>query len=187
VVEEQSAVPEPTLEAPAEEQQPEASVASTPEDIEAYWRKRQSNEARAHSEETRVLREQLARAQAQPSADGEPVDVAGYRQQVTDLQQALKDERIARITDVRKATYASAAEALADDALIAQMDEARLAALNARLNAEAESPPSRMDRNNPGRGVPMPPKRLSDMTSDELKQVLENTSPQWLAEVRGQQ
>jgi hypothetical protein len=176
----------PEAEAPAE-QQPEPQEGRTPEEVEAFWRKRQSNEAKAHSEETRVLREQLAQAQRAVSTDaasGGSDAAAALQQQVQQLQQQLKQSEQQRIVDTRRAMYPEAAEALADNVLISQMDEARLAALNAKLGAEAAAP--RMDANNPSRGASVPAKRIQDMSADELKAVLAQESQAWLNEVRSQ-
>jgi len=179
--------PAPEAPAPAAEQ----SNQSTPEDIEAYWRNRQSGSDKAHSEETRVLREQLAVAQAAADAKVEAGassdDVVGeLRRQNADLQQQVKQTEAQRLVDTRRAMYPAAAEALADNQLVASMDEGRLAALNVKLTDEANPPPGAplMDGNNPARPGNAPPKRLSDMSADELKGVMEQGSAQWLDEVR---
>ena len=192
MTDEQQQSPAAETQAPGEPQ-PEASSEATPEAIEAYWRKRQSSEARAHSEEIRVLREQLATAQGALNARADSASAgseatAAFQQQIRELQSQLRQSEAQRLVDTRRAMYPSAADALADNALIASMDEARLAALNAKLNdfTEGVAAPSRVDPNNPSRGATAPPKRLQDMSSDELKQVLAESAPAWLAEVRGE-
>ena len=147
---------------------PEVSGASTPEDIEAYWRNRISGSDKAHAAAEKVLRDQLAAAQGKPaqaaSADG---DVTAYRDLAKQLQTELEQERLARVTDTRTAKYPAAAEALGDTALIAQMDEARLASLNESLRQDTYAPRP-VDTNNPQRVV-KGPKALADMSIEELK------------------
>lgn len=186
---------QPEVQAPAGEtqQQPETSGESTPEAVEGYWRNRQSGSDKAHSEETRVLREQLATAQAAAKANvtteqGGNEAVAALQQQNRELQQQVQASESQRITDTRRAMYPNATEALADNQLISQMDEARLAALNTRLTEEQGTAPptTRVDANNPGKGSTAPPKRLSDMSTDELKQTLEDSSAAWVETIRQQ-
>lgn len=145
---------------------PEVSGASTPEDIEAYWRNRISGSDKAHAAAEKVLRDQLAAAQgktaqAAPTSD----DATAYKELATRLQTELETEKAARVTDTRSLKYPAAAQALGDPVLIAQMDEARLASLNESLRQDARRP---VDPNNPGRVV-KGPKALAEMSIEELK------------------
>jgi hypothetical protein len=169
-----------------EEQQPEVSGAVTPEDIEAYWRKRFSNSDKAHAEETRVLRQRLAaleaQAQATPGSTPPPELEARYQQMVKELQQKVAETERSRVVDTRRAKYPAAAENLGDDAVIAAMDEARMAALNERLTLEA--PTRRIDANNPAKSAAGLPKQLSEMTADELRARLEQSSNEYANALR---
>lgn len=172
-----------------EDQQPETSGASTPEDIEAYWRKRFSNHDKAHAEETRVLRERAEaaeRSQRQAlTGQQQSSDESGrYQSVIEDLQQRLDAERSGRVYDVRRATYPEASEAIGDPAVLTTMDEGRLAALNERLRLEASPAPRRVDANNPARPANAPPKPMSEMSKDELLGVMERESANWMEEVR---
>ena len=147
---------------------PEVSGASTPEDIEAYWRNRISGSDKAHAAAEKVLRDQLAAAQgktaqAAPTSD----DATAYKELATRLQTELETEKAARVTDTRSLKYPAAAQALGDPVLIAQMDEARLASLNESLRQDTYAPRP-VDTNNPQRVV-KGPKALADMSIEELK------------------
>jgi hypothetical protein len=154
----------------------ETSGASTPEDIEAYWRKRFSNSDKAHAAEAKVLREQLAALQS-----GKATEVASAEsgaKEMTDmvsrLQADLAAERAARVIDTRKAKYPAAAQALGDEVIV-QMDEARLAGLNESLTVTAP----RVDANNPARRM-SGSKPIEDMTSEEVKALFkQSVLPSW--------
>lgn len=167
----QSSTPEPEG-----DEAPEASGASTPDEIEAYWRKRISNSDKAHAASEKVLREQLAAAQGRAVEAASPG--GGDSKEMTDLverlQREVAEERAGRAIDTRKAKYPSASAALGDEVL-AQVDEARLAALNEQLVQERSPLP--VDRNNPGRRMPAGPKALDDMSIDELKAHLKTLPP----------
>jgi len=97
---------------------PEVSGASTPEDIEAYWRNRISGSDKAHAAAEKVLRDQLAAAQgktaqAAPTSD----DATAYKELATRLQTELETEKAARVTDTRSLKYPAAAQALGDPSL----------------------------------------------------------------------
>lgn len=83
------------------------------------------------------------------------------------LQGEVEQERAGRAIDTRKAKYPAASQALGDEVL-AQMDEARLAALDASLDVDARTPRG-VDRNNPQRTRPAGAKSPDDMTIEELK------------------
>lgn len=156
-----------SLDADPPAETPEVSGASTPEDIEAYWRNRQSKEQIAHNAEAKVLRDQLAALQGKTAQTAAaPADDAVYKELATRLQTELEQERAARITDTRMAKYPAATQALGDPGLIAAMDEGRLASLNESLRQDP--PPRGVDLNNPQR-VMKGPKSLNEMTTEELK------------------
>jgi hypothetical protein len=161
--------------APAAQQQPDPypdSGKSTPEEIEAEWRNRISKSDKAHAAEARVLREQLAAAQAAKAPEGaQPSgDVKEMADLVKRLQQEVETERAGRAIDARKSKYPAASQALGDEVL-AQMDEARLAALDASLDGDARTP-RRVDLNNPARTRPAGSKSPDDMTIEELRAYL---------------
>ena len=182
-----------TTTAPVSLQAPEGAPAGEPtleggED----WQKRMSGLQKAHNEETRVLREQLAAAQAAAAqttqaATQETSTLSAEAQQFKRLaeeaQQALQQEKQARIVDTRAAKYPFAAESLGDPSVLAAIDEAKLAGLNARLGGITKAPPL-MDSNGAARGVPATEKPMGQKTSADLKKDLARYGPQWAAEVR---
>lgn len=155
---------------------PQGVVSTAPqsvEEAEAIWQKRMSGKDKAHAAEVNELRRQLdakAAAQAAEAAASETPEQARIRELETRLAMADRE----RAVEVRKARFPNAADILGDD--IATADEARLAALEARL-ADEGTPAPRMDPNAAPKGGPVPPKSLDSMTKDELLQALEGLSP----------
>jgi hypothetical protein len=146
-----------------------APLAQSVEEVDAIWRKRQSNKDLAHNAEVAELRRQLEAAKtgvAPTSAPSETPEQVRIRQLETQIA-----------VEQRKSRFPHAASDLGDD--IATIDEARLARLEARLAAEDAAPAPRMDPNSAGRGTPSAPKPLSDMSKDELLAQLKGLSPQY--------
>lgn len=150
---------------------PEVSGESTPEAIEAYWRNRISGSDRAHAAEAKALRERIAALEGvSPSPAPEGGQPAGDVQAATELaerlQKELLAERAARVVDTRTAKYPDAAAALGDAAVLASMDEGRLASLNESLRPASQPRP--VGANNPARSQ-SGPKALADMSIEELR------------------
>lgn len=148
----------------------ETSGASTPEDIEAYWRTRTSGidkKWRALEAENKVLRERESASKSGTESAGNATGTDAANELVSRLQAELEAERKARISDTRAAKYPHAAKAVGDVNILAAMDEANLASLNESLTpVGTASRPT--DPNNPGRTV-KGPKPISEMTTEELK------------------
>jgi hypothetical protein len=149
---------------------------------------------RSHNEETRVLREQLAAAQAaagqttqaaSQTAEQAAQEAARWKAQAEANAAALEQERKARIAETRAAKYPFAAESLGDPGVLMTMDEARLAGLNERLAPAA--PTTRkgvMDAN--GAGRPAAPANIptGEKTSEQLKEDLAAFAPSWTAQIK---
>jgi len=152
----------PANEAAAKDEKP----AATPEEVEAFWKNRQSNSDKAHAAEAAALREQISSltgaAKSAPTT-GQSADSTAI---VEGLQKQLAEEKQLRVVDTRAAKFPNAAKALGDDTVLAQMDEGRLASLNESLSPTA---PPRFDTNNPARQMAAGTKPLDQMTTDELK------------------
>ncbi len=139
--------------------------AATPEEVEAFWKNRQSNSDKAHAAEAAALRETISSLQGAAKApeSGQSADSTAI---VEGLQKQLAEERQLRVVDTRAAKFPEAAKALGDDRVLAQMDEGRLANLNESLTPTA---PPRFDANNPARSTASGEKPLDQMNVDELK------------------
>lgn len=152
-----------------EEPQEEQSGASTLEEVEAYWRKRQSNSDKAHEAERRELQRRLESLEGQRSSgeSGESGTDEVQSRVLKEMQERLSKAE-ARATQAElKAEFPLAVQELGDAAV--HVSRERLAALNERLDFDA-SVPKRIDSNNPARQAPSGPKSVEDMSLDELKE-----------------
>jgi hypothetical protein len=164
----------------------------TPEEVEAEWKHRFSQRDKAHAEETKTLRDQLGRLQAaederrraeETKRQENMTDAQRMQDQIASLQRQLEDRDKAYTVEVRKVRFPNIAAEL-DDSALAVMDEAKLAALDARLNGQTATPPSLIDPNSAARAVNgssiTPP---GEKTSDQLKAELERLGPQFAQEI----
>ena len=168
---------------------PEGSPPSpppTPEQVEAEWKHRVSQKDKAHAAETKSLRDQIAAlsatsGSAQQQAEGSLSEAEALRQQLAQAQKALAQKDAEHTASLRSVKYPNAAEALEPSAL-AQMDEAKLAGLEARLSAPPRSTLP-VDPSTPPRTPSAGPKPIEEKTSAELREDLRRMSPQIAAEM----
>jgi hypothetical protein len=184
-----------TTTAPVTEQAPPTGAPATEPTQEGGedWQKRMSGMQRAHNEETRVLREQVAALQAAATQTTQQAsqqtstlseEAQAYKRQADEAQKALQAERQTRIVETRSIKYPYAAETLGDPGVLLSMDEAKLAGLNARLAPSVNPRSGLMDANGAARTGPEPEKPLAKKTSAELKADLARLAPAWSAEVK---
>lgn len=161
-------------------QQPGASssddepVGATVEERDAYWRKRMSGKDRAHSAAEQALRDQIAsyeaRLKAAPATGqgGQPGDESAAEIARLNREIAQRDTLYGR-----KVKYPNLAGKVSD-ATIMSSDEADLA----RFNELFDDTPTGgvIAPTQPRRGAPVQPKRIEDMSKDELLVQLERES-----------
>jgi len=177
---------------------PEGEAPSTqPTDGAETWEKRMSGLQRAHNEETRVLRDQIAALQA---ASGQTTQQASqavtqtsqeatrWKQEAEAAAKALAEERQLRIVETRTAKYPHAAQNLGDPGVLIAMDEGRLAGLN-ELLAPPQSAPTRtrMDANGAGRTLAPMDVPLGEKTSQQLKDDLAKFGPDFASQLKEEQ
>jgi hypothetical protein len=190
-------VTDPITQPPEGEQAPQSpeAPATAPTDESETWEKRMSGLQRAHNEETRVLREQLAAAQAanQQTTQQQSQAVAAtaedaqrWKAQAEENAKALQQERQQRIVDTRTARYPFAAESLGDPGVLMTMDEAKLAGLNERL-APPQKVGTRVDPNGAGRTVAPNEVPIGDKTTQQLKDDLVKYAPEWVRQMQDAQ
>ncbi len=181
---------------PTEGQSQEPTQQSrTPEDIEAYWKNRQSQEASAAAAREKVLRDQLAAAEARVK-EGEvkasakdaadQTEVERLRALNAELQKQMEQQAAQATAETRKAKYPNAAENLEDNILVS-MDEANLAALNEKLKVNVSggaSTGTMLDANQAARPQSGASKPLDEMTSGELKAQLEAQSESFVESLK---
>jgi hypothetical protein len=104
------------------------------EEVEAFWRNRQSGQDRAHNAETAALRAQIEAMQKAPPPvpEGESPEAARVRE----LEEALKVERTARQAEALRAQYPLAAGVLGE--AVAGLPPEKLAAMEAALDSGAQ-------------------------------------------------
>lgn len=155
----------------------------TVEEAEAIWRNRVSGKDRAHNAEVATLRGQItaleSQIKAKPTTGSEDDPREG---EVQRLRQELEAEKAARVMDSRKAKYPFAADTLDDDTL-ARMDEAKLAALNARLDDTDVPAPGYRPSLDPNRAArrPSSPTSPEEKSVDDLKSDLRRYAPEFQA------
>jgi hypothetical protein len=158
-------------------------AARTPEQVEAEWSAKQAALGRQYAAETKALREQVSALQASQSTaqqvvSGTQSEAEALKQQLAESQKQLQQREQEYTADLRATKYPNAAEAL-DPQVLATMDEAKLAGLEARLT------PSRfaIDPSTPAR-TSSAPKNIEDKTLDELKADLARMGPAFAEEMR---
>ena len=159
----------------------------TPEQVEAEWQAKQSALGRQHAATEQTLRARIAALEAQ-TASGERTgsEQDAIQKENELLRKQLADRETAYNAELRKVRFPLAAEAL-DAGVLATMDEAKLAGLEARLTPQAGVAASpRMETSTPPRTTDQP-KPLSEKTAAELKADLARLSPQFLSEIRAQE
>lgn len=180
--------PDPAPESQATEVTPPAEgevtpEAATPEQIEAIWKNRVAGKDRAHAAAEQALRDQIAelngKLAGKAAVDAEnmtEVERANARAEAAERRANEIEQQ--RVLDVRRVKYASAAEAVDDDAVLATMDEAKLAALNARLTGDETPPPTTViDPNAARRPSSATPAAPRERSIEELEADLKNQAP----------
>lgn len=168
----------------------EGSPAETPrtaEQVEAEYKARLSGKDKAHAAEVAELRRQLEAAQqtgTQKATEGEQANqtVEQLRAELARAQKAQQEQAQQFTGQLRSTKYPYAAEAL-DPQVLATMDEAKLAGLNARLTPSR--PSAGIDPSTPPKDT-APAKPTSEKTAAELKQDLAKYGPAFAQELRGQ-
>jgi hypothetical protein len=149
-----------------------SSGGQTVEEVEAFWRNRQSNAQRAHNAETQSLLAQMEqmRAKPAPAPEGETPEAARVRE----LEAQLGDEkRLRQVADL-KAQYPGAADVLGD--AIVNMPPEKLAAIEA-LADNAPGNPMVISPNAAQRGG-------LNTTAAQQKPIQEKTKDELLADLR---
>lgn len=178
--------PDPAPESQATEVTPPAGEvtpdAATPEQVEAIWKNRVAGKDRAHAAAEAALRDQIAELNRQvagkaavDAADMTEVERANARAEAAEQRANAAEQQ--RVLDVRSVKYAAAAEALDDPKQLATMDEAKLAALNARLTSDETPPPPVIDPNAARRPPSTAPGAPRDRSIEELEADLKNQAP----------
>jgi hypothetical protein len=169
--------PEPTESAVEEVVSPER----TAEEVEAIWKNRVAGKDRAHAAAEQTLRSQiddlnrqLQGKQTTDAADMSEVEREKARADAAEARAEAAERQ--RVQDLRLLKYAAAAEVL-DPAELAVIDEARLAALNARLTGEEAPAPPVIDPNAARRPSPTPPAAPRDRSIEELEADLKRHEP----------
>jgi len=146
----------------------EESGARTPEEIEAYWRRRVSLKDKGHQASEQALRQELeswkAKATATPGADGQPgngVDPSAAEVEALRRELAAKDTLYGR-----KSKYPNL-NGNVSDLTIMSSDEADLAKFNAMFDDNA-SGGTFIAPTAPKRTPSRVTKRIEDMSKDEL-------------------
>lgn len=185
---------DPITQPPVDGQAPEGAPDASPTDEAETWEKRMSGLQRAHNEETRVLRDQLAAlqaaaagttAKASQTVAATSEEAARWKAAADANAKALAEERQLRIVETRAAKYPFAAESIGDPGVLVAMDEARLAGLNERLAPPAA--PTRkgvMDPNGSGRTMAAGEVPLKDKTPEQLKDDLVKYAPDWVRQIK---
>ena len=166
-----------------------AATGRTVEEVEAIWKNRIAGKDRAHAAEAATLRQQIeaanqraAAAEARKAAEdaANMTEAEQWKAKAEENARELERERQTRILEVRSTKYSAAAEHLDEGALVA-MDEAKLAALNARLQGdEPPPPPPIVDPNTPRRPSTAPP-APRERSVEELEADLRKHEPAFQA------
>jgi len=156
----------------------------TPEEVEAEWSAKQASLGRQYAAENKSLRDQIEALKAsQQSAvetvTGTQTEAETLRKQMADLQKQLQQREQEYTASLRATKYPAAAEAL-DPQVLASMDEAKLAGLEARLTPQR--PPIGIDSSTPPR-TSAAPKSIEEKSVDELRADLERMAPEFDAEM----
>lgn len=187
-----SEAPEAPPASPAEGQAEQPQEARTSEEVEAIWRNRVAGKDRAHAAETATLRSQidsltreresLRATQTQQTTSAES-DANAWKERAEAAERERDAERQTRLLEVRSVKYAAAAEAL-DEPTLAAMDEAKLAALNARLTGDEAPPPPVIDPSRAPRTAPSPPVPPNERSVEDLERELKQNEPAFVEGLR---
>jgi DNA segregation ATPase FtsK/SpoIIIE-like protein len=176
---------EKPVDAPAATPEGSQPPAPTAAEVEAEYKARLSGKDKAHAAEVQTLKAQIealstggdaATAAAQANAG----TAEELRRQLAEAQNEIKQRDQAHTAQLRAAKYPFAADAL-DPAVLAAMDESKVAGLNARL--APSKPGIGIDPSTPQRTV-VAPKPTNEKSSAELRADLERMAPQIAAELR---
>lgn len=143
----------------------------TAEQVEAEWQSRHTALGRQHAAEVQSLKDQLAAAQASQQAATSTAGEAGneveaLKRQLAEAQKAQQRQAQEFAGQLRSTKYPYAAEAL-DPQVLATMDEAKLAGLNARLSPSPQRPGAGIDPSTPPKAQGQKP--ISEKSAAELK------------------
>jgi hypothetical protein len=161
----------------------------TPAEIETIWKNRVAGKDRAHAAAEQALRGQIEELNRQLT--GKQVtdqatmsDVEREKARADAAEQRAVAAENQRSLDLRTIKYAAAAELLSDDPTFATMDEAKLAALNARLTSEGEpAAPPRVDPNSAPKRSSTPPSPLRGKSVEELEADLKKYEPEFIQQI----
>lgn len=187
------ATTEATAAVAPEGEQPEGTTPRTPEEVEAYWRNRQSKADSAHAAEAKALRDRLARFEAAEEEKRRAEETARQatmtaeqrmQDQINALTKQLEEKDRNYTVELRKTRFPNVSAEL-DDAVLAVADEGKLASLEAKLVTGlggTATPPSLIDKNSvarTGNGTTPP----QEQTVEQLIKQLEAEAPAFKAEM----
>lgn len=160
-----------------------SSGGQTAEEIEAFWRNRQSGTDRAHSAETAALKAQIEALKAPPAQA--PVGESPEAARIRELQAELDAANAARQAESLKNQFPNAAGVLGDE--ITRLSPEKVAALDAFYDTGAGRAPM-VDPNAAGRNnsavQPQGVQPLTEKSKDELLADLRKAAPMIQAEAR---
>jgi len=170
----------------------EPTTPRTVEEVEREYQARISGKDKAHAEEAKALRDQLARYQATEEQARKAEEVQRQQNmtaeqrmqdQVTSLTRQLEETQRNHTVELRKTRFPNVSAEL-DDNVLAVADEGKLASLEAKLTAGlgGNVPPSLIDKNSvarTGNGTTSP----QEQTIPELLAQLEREAPAFKAEM----
>jgi len=164
-----------------------SSGGQTVEEVEAFWRNRQSGTDRAHNAETAALKAQMEAMRAQSSQA--PVGESPEAERVKALEAELQQERAKAQAAALRAEYPMTASVLGD--AIANLPPEKIAAIEAsyenggRPGIAPMIDPNAAPRRQPGApGTANAEKPLNEKTKDELLADLRRAAPMIQAEAR---
>jgi hypothetical protein len=164
----------------------DAAAATGPksvEEVEAFWKYRQSQADKAHAAETAELQRQLAEAQRGPSAP--PVDETPEQSRVRELESKLAESERARQATELRSEFPMAASILGPN--IVNLPRESIAAIEAAAdNGQAGGPPMIDPNMAARRGSAAAPAAtpLNEKSKDELLADLRRLAPAYQEAVR---
>lgn len=165
---------------------PEGSppVAPTAEQVEAEYKARLSGKDKAHAAETAALRSQIAalEASSKDSTQRTVTENDAIKAELDNTKRLLAETQRIAVIETRTARFPNAAEALEADVLAA-MDEAKLAGLEARLAPTPAGMPM-LASSTPAKASAAT-KPLTEKTVAELEADLSRYGPQFEREISG--
>ena len=167
----------PSSEASAEQ------ATRTPEQVEAEWQARQSALGRQHAAETQALRAQVAALEAsqKDSSQRTVAENDAIKTELENTKRQLVETQRTALVQTRAARFPNAADALEPDVLAA-MDEAKLAGLEARLAPQVSPSAPPLASSTPAKGSSAA-KPLSEKSIAELEADLKRYGPQFEKEL----